>query len=183
MGKSTAADFLQRISVPVVDSDDLARQLVQPGFPALAEIIQVFGADYLDLHGMLNRSLLARRVFSDPAARKALEDILHPRIEAGWKEAASNWEEQGARFGCVVIPLLFEKGYQKAFDSTICLACSALEQRRRLASRGWSPGEIQSRVQAQWPVEQKMSLAQFVVWTEGNRDLQGPQWDRILASI
>ncbi len=183
MGKSTAADILQRMSVPVIDSDDLARHLVQPGFPALAEIVQTFGGDYLDLHGKLNRPLLARRVFSDPIARKSLEVILHPRIEAGWKEAAANWEEMGARFGCVVIPLLFEKGYQKAFDATVCVACTAAEQKRRLAARGWSAEEVGSRIEAQWPAEQKMLLSQFVVWNEGNPDLQSPQWNRILASV
>lgn len=183
MGKSTAADILQRMSVPVVDSDDLARLLVQPGFPALTEIVRTFGIEYLDPHGNLNRSLLAQRVFNDPTSRKALEDILHPRIEDGWKKAAANWGEKGATWGCVVIPLLFEKGYATAFHATISVACTRTEQQKRLKNRGWSEGQIQSRIKAQWPVEQKMALAQFVVWTEGNRDLQGPQWERILAAV
>ena len=183
MGKSTAADILQRMSVPVVDSDDLARQLVQPGLPALDEIVRTFGSEYLDPHGKLNRSLLAQRIFTDPGSRKLLEDILHPRIEQGWKQAASDWEKEGVGIGCVVIPLLFEKGYQKTFEGTVCMACSATEQKRRLSTRGWSDEEIQFRMDAQWPVERKMALAQFVVWTEGSPDIQVPQWNRILESI
>ncbi len=183
MGKSTTGDVLRRMSVPVIDSDDLARQLVQPGFPALAEIIQGFGPDYVDQHGNLNRPLLARRVFSDATSRKTLEEILHPRIEAGWKQAADVWKDQGSRLGCVIIPLLFEKGYQQSFEATVCMACTGIEQQRRLTARGWSPGEIQSRLASQWSTEQKMSLSQFVVWTEGSIETQKPQWKRILESF
>jgi len=183
MGKSTAANILQRMSVPVVDSDDLARQLVQPGLPALDEIVETFGSGFLDSHGKLNRSLLAQLVFTDPSSKKSLEDILHPRIEEGWRRRAAEWEARGESVGCVVIPLLFEKGYEKAFEATVGIACTASEQKRRLSARGWSNPEIQLRLEAQWPVEKKISLSRFVVWTEGSPDVQGPQWIRILASV
>ena len=183
MGKSTAADILQRMSLPVIDTDDLARELVQPGLPALNQIVQTFGEKYLDPDGKLNRSLLALQVFSDSASRTSLEDILHPRIEEGWRRAAEEWKGRGMAVGCVVIPLLFEKSYEMAFDATICMACTATEQKRRLVARGWRNEEIQSRLEAQWPVERKISLSRFVVWTEGSPDIQVPQWSRILASL
>src|SRR5437870_9527621 len=80
MGKSTCAQLLRSRDIPVVDTDDLARTVVEPGQRALAEIRTAFGPQVIDKEGQLNRGELARAVFSDPAARKRLESILHPLI-------------------------------------------------------------------------------------------------------
>src|ERR1041385_6459689 len=82
MGKSTAADLLRGRGFPVVDSDIIAREIVEPGQPALAEVRQVFGAEIVGADGRLRRDELARRVFGDSEARRRLEAILHPRIRA-----------------------------------------------------------------------------------------------------
>ena len=91
MGKSTAASLLGQRGVTIVDTDLLARQLVEPGQPALSEIQLAFGAEMLAPDGVLRRDLLARRVFSDSTARKTLEDILHPRIRKLWQSQLAEW--------------------------------------------------------------------------------------------
>jgi dephospho-CoA kinase len=181
MGKSTAANLLRGRGLPVVDTDDLARQLVEPGQPALQEIRQTFGAEMTDSAGRLLRSELARLVFRDAGARRQLEGILHPRIRDLWQQEVEQWGAAGCDRGVVVIPLLFETAAAPLFDAVICVACSAGSQRRRLQQRGWDARQIRQRLDAQWPVEKKMELSHYVVWTEGEEDNQAHQLGRILG--
>ena len=180
MGKSTAADLLRQRRLPVVDSDVIARQLVEPGQPALAEIEQLFGKEIISHDGHLRRDALAQLVFADADARRKLEEILHPRIRAAWAAQLEAWRAQGCPVAVAVIPLLFETDAARQFDATICVACSANTQRRRLRDRGWTDQQIEQRILAQLPAEEKMLLADFVVWTEGPLDLHEAQLDRIL---
>ena len=85
MGKSTAAQFLQRRQVPVTDTDQIAREVVKPGQPAFAEIRQAFGETVVEADGQLSRKKLANIVFSDPWARQKIESITHPRIRDSWR--------------------------------------------------------------------------------------------------
>ena len=91
MGKSTAAQFLRQHGAQVIDTDELARQLVEPGQPALMEIQAVFGKSVVAPDGRLRRDELAQIIFPDPAARKKLEDILHPRIRERWLAQVETW--------------------------------------------------------------------------------------------
>src|SRR5438046_9543362 len=95
MGKSTAADLLRRRGFPVVDSDVIARAIVEPGQPALAEILQLFGQEILGDDGRLRRNELAKRVFADASARRKLEGVLHPRIRAVWQTQLQSWRAEG----------------------------------------------------------------------------------------
>jgi dephospho-CoA kinase len=183
MGKSAAAQLLRTRHVPVVDTDDLARQVVEPGQPALVEVQQAFGPDVVGPDGQLRRDELARRVFADPAARKRLEDILHPRIRVLWRAQVERWRAEGCPLAVVVIPLLFETSAETELDSTICVACSAATQQKRLLARDWSPGHIEQRIKAQWPTDVKIARSDYVVWTEGSLDVHGEQLDRILAAV
>jgi dephospho-CoA kinase len=201
MGKSTAATFLSQRGVTVVDTDVLARQVVEPGQPALDEIRNAFGADMLAPDGVLRRDLLARRVFSDAAARKTLEAILHPRIRLLWQAQLADWraeavsvagaatqpnqpttERSNTRFFCVVIPLLFETHAESEIDTTLCVACSIGTQGQRLSSRGWNAEQITQRIQSQLPVEEKMARADYVIWNEASLDVLNAQLDCVLAS-
>ena len=181
MGKSTADQLLRERGVAVVDTDVLARELVEPGQPALAEIQTAFGYAVIGVDGRLRREKLARRVFADASARRQLEVILHPRIQALWLVQVAAWRVEGRPVAVVVIPLLFETNAASHFDATISLACSATAQCQRLQGRGWSAQQIQQRIAAQWPVEKKMALADFVVWTEGSLAVHAAQLERILA--
>lgn len=183
MGKSASAALLAARGIPVVDTDDLARQLVIPGAAALAEIRIAFGPDCIGADGALDRRWLAQHIFSDPAARDRVEQILHPRIAASWRCEAERWRRDGTAIGAVVIPLLFEKGYGPEFDAVVCVACSSDTQRRRLRDRGWSEEQIDARNSAQLSVPEKMSCSRFVVWTEGSLEAHGGQWRRVLGRL
>jgi dephospho-CoA kinase len=181
MGKSTAAKVLAERGVRLVDSDALARQIVEPGQPALKEIQQTFGDSVIAADGQLRRDALAQIVFSDPVARQKLEAITHPRIQKLWAEQVALWRSKNAPAGCVVIPLLFETGAEKEFDATICVACSSATQQKRLAERGWSTEEISKRIAAQLPIDSKIAKANFVLWSESSLDILAAQIDRILS--
>ena len=179
MGKSTAEQWLRRRGVPAVDTDLLARQIVEPGMPALDEIQRVFGNEFIDAAGRLRRRELSRRVFSNPAARRQLEDITHPRIRELWRKQMELWRTQGRPLAVVVIPLLFETGAERELDATVCVACSAATQRRRLLDRGWIEAEIAQRNAAQLPIDTKIARAGFVVWSEGGLEVFEAQLNRI----
>jgi dephospho-CoA kinase len=180
MGKSTSAQLLRDRGIRVVDTDDLARQVVEPGQPALAEVQEAFGSEIIGQDGQLRREELARRVFADAAARVRLETILHPRIRALWRAQVETWRTEGHPLAVVVIPLLFETRAEAELDATICVACSVATQQARLLARGWSPEEIQQRVRAQWPVEEKMAKADYLIWTEASLDVHAAQIERFL---
>jgi dephospho-CoA kinase len=180
MGKSAAGEFLRRQGVSVLDTDVIARQLVEPGQPALDEIVERFGSSFLSADGRLNRKELARVAFSDAAARAALEAILHPRIRAAWLGGVKSWRAAGHATGAVIIPLLFETRAAPLFDAVICVACSGASQWQRLRQRGWSDCEIRQRLEAQLPVDQKIAHSDFVVWTDTTLEAHAAQLSRII---
>ena len=183
MGKSTAVQFFRDRGAQVVDTDELARRFVEPGQPALAEIEAAFGKIIIAPDGKLRRDELAQIVFSDPAARKKLERILHPRIRESWLSQLEMWRKENRRLAVVVIPLLFETGAQQDFEEIICVACSASNQHKRLLQRGWSPAQISQRIAAQWRIEEKIAKADFVVWTDGSLESQMEQIERIISRL
>lgn len=183
MGKSTATAWLMSRGERVCDTDVLARNLVEPGKPALTEIIDLFSLDALDSNGQLNRRWLAERVFEDVSARIQLEQILHPRIHQGWKTWLAQAREEGAVRAFVVVPLLYEKRYEAEFDRVVCLGCSTGTQRRRLNERGWSDSQISQRNAAQLATDSKMARADFVVWTEGLLAVHEAQWPAVIARL
>ena len=183
MGKTTAANLLAKRGLPVIDTDLLAREVVEPGKPALAQIQRLFGPDIIGPDGHLRRDELARQVFADEARRRQLEAIVHPRIRELWTAQAQAWRLEKRPLGVVVIPLLFETNAAGSFDSIICVACTAATQRERLLARGWTLEQIDQRLQAQWPIEKKMALSHYVVWTEGGLDVHADQIERILKTL
>ena len=182
MGKSTAAELLAKRGAKVSDSDQLARELVEPGQPALAEIAGAFGYDVLREDGSLDRAKMAALVFNDSTAREKLEGILHPRIREAWQTRLDGWAAAGERLAVAVIPLLFETRAEANFDRIVCVACSPEAQRERLRERGWSDDQISSRLEAQMAVDEKMKRSDHVVWTDGTIEAHAAQWDALLLS-
>ena len=182
MGKSTAAELLVKRGAKVSDSDQLARELVEPGQPALAEIAGAFGDDVLREDGSLDRAKMAALVFNDSTAREKLEGILHPRIREAWQARLDGWAAAGEQLAVAVIPLLFETRAEANFDRTVCVACSPEAQRERLRERGWSDDQISSRLEAQMAVDEKMKRSDHVVWTDGTIEGHAAQWDALLSS-
>ena len=167
MGKSTAAELFRVCGAQIADTDKLARQLVELGQPALAEIQKVFGQKVIASDGRLRRDELAKIVFADAAQRKKLEAILHPRIRESWLAQIEMWRKENCKLAIVVIPLLFETQAELQFDKIICVACSAANQQKRLLERGWTLEQIKQRIAAQMPVDQKIARSDFVIWTDG----------------
>lgn len=182
MGKSAAAQIILLRGIPVVDTDELARSVVAPGQPALAEIRRTFGDEVISTEGELRRDVLACIVFANPSAREKLEAITHPRIRELWKQKVEWWRTRELpKAACVTIPLLFETNAESEFDATICVACSPATQRGRLAIRGWGAEQTAQRIAAQWPIEKKMAKANYVVWNEGSLEILAAQLKVILG--
>jgi dephospho-CoA kinase len=183
MGKSTAASFFLKFGARLIDTDEIARQLVQPGQPALREIQNQFGDNIVAANGELRRDELARIIFPDELARKKLEGILHPRIREVWLGQIEKWRNENCRVAIVVIPLLFETQAETSFEKIICAACSPIVQQERLHGRGWNLEQIRQRIAAQMPVEQKIARADSVLWTEGSLAVHEQQAARIFEKM
>jgi dephospho-CoA kinase len=182
MGKSTAAKLLRKQDVPVLDSDDVAREVVAVGEPALTEISEIFGADFLNAQGEMDRAKMAAHIFGNDAEREKLEAIIHPRVRERWLAQMETWRADNVPLGVVVIPLLFEVGAEGEFDSVICVACTGNTQRERLRARGWDDAQIAARIAAQMDVAEKIERADQVVWTEGDVSLLREQLQSIFRA-
>ena len=179
MGKSEAAAFLKERGVPVVDTDVIAREVVEPGEPGLESVQREFGAEVVASDGTLDRALLARIVFEKPAARTRLEAILHPLIRQRLLGIAKTWRDEGQKAGVVVIPLLFETGAEQEFARVICIACSARLQSARLHERGWNAAQVTGRLAAQWPIERKIDRSHYVIWNDSTIEVLRAQLGRV----
>ncbi len=187
-GKSTAAAALEAAGAPVVRSDLLAREIVAPGQPALDEIRAAFGPKVLAPDGTLARGALARIVFSDAEARRALERITHPRIHARMAQWLEARRAEGAPGAVCDIPLLYEAGYdQGGFVERVWVVVVRPEtQLRRLMARdGLGREDALRRIAAQWPLADKARRADLVFENEGApEDLARrvrAAWDAMLA--
>ena len=182
MGKTAAGSILASLGCRVVDTDDIARELTEPGQPALDEIRRAFGDECFGPDQRLRRDVLAGRVFANEPDRRRLEGILHPRIRGRWLAQVECWRSQPVSHVVVIIPLLFETDAAGDVDATLCVACPEALQQRRLAERGWTAGQIHQRIQAQLPVRRKMELADYVVWNCAGLDVLEFQLARVITS-
>lgn len=164
-GKSTVARLFAERGVPVIDLDQVAREVVEPGEPALADIIAEFGAEVLDADGRLDRAMLRTRVFRDPQARERLEKLLHPRIlEAGVRHAST----AGGPYQVIVAPLLVEFGLTGWVDRVLVVDCPAEAQLERLLARdGGDEALARAILAAQASREQRLAAADDVIVNEG----------------
>jgi dephospho-CoA kinase len=168
-GKSTVSAVLSDLGAVVVDADALAREVVEPGTPGLAAVVDAFGAEVLATDGSLDRARLGAVVFADPARRADLEAIIHPLVRARAREI-----EAGAQPGAVVvhdIPLLVETGQAGSFDAVIVVdAPEEVQVDRAVRDRGWSPEEARSRIAAQASREERRAAATYVVENTGTTE-------------
>ena len=165
-GKSTVADLFAARGVPVIDADAIAREVVEPGQPALAEIIAAFGSDCVDAQGRLDRARLRARVFADASQRKRLEAILHPRIHAVMAKRAA---VQTAAYALLVIPLLFEADQRDLVDRVLVVDVSPEMHRARVRARDHLPPEqIDAMLAAQLDRQQRLDRADDVIDNNGD---------------
>jgi dephospho-CoA kinase len=165
-GKSYCLAHFSDLGVPVVDADRLAREAVTPGSAGLRAVAERFGSDVLAPDGSLDRAALGRIVFDDPRARAALEAIVHPEVYRHIREWFANLPP-GTRVAMADIPLVFETGHNHDFDAVVVAACQPDEQVRRVMSRDRLPErDARARLAAQWPIEEKVKRADYVIWTD-----------------
>lgn len=164
-GKSTVARLFAGLEVPVIDLDQVAREVVAPGEPALAEIVAAFGPEVLDESGRLDRAGVRARVFQDDAARRRLEAIVHPRIlEAAVRRAA----EAGGAYQVIVAPLLVEFGLVEWVDRVLVVDCPEEQQLRRLLARdGGDEALARAILAAQASREQRLAAADDLIVNDG----------------
>ncbi len=167
-GKSSAAEVLAADGVPVFDADQAAHEALAPGQDGLREVEAAFGPGYVR-DGVLDRKAMAERVFGDDAARERLNAIVHPRVFAAMQAWLAG-QVQVRPAVVVMVPLLFEKGAERWCDATLVIAANEAIVLERLAGRGWSHAQARARMQAQWPLERKMALADMVVWNNGTKE-------------
>jgi dephospho-CoA kinase len=182
VGKSTVTDCLRRRGWTVLESDRLAREMVRPGEPCHGEIREAFGDEVFGPDDELDRGKLSEIIFGDPEKRRKLEAILHPRIRERWLAEAEQAEQQGA-WVAVDVPLLYETGGEQHFHHVMVIACSAKTQRARLIKRGWRSKEIEKRIEAQMPQQEKMDRADSVIWNEFSKEEMEQQLQRILDTL
>ena len=165
-GKSTVSALLRDHGAVVVDADRLAREVVAPGTPGLAAVVEVFGADVLTPDGELDRPAVAEIVFTDEAARRRLEQIVHPLVHEAGREL-----EEAAPDGVLVVhdvPLLVESGRTEEFDAVVVVDCpEELQVERMQRDRGWTRDQAWQRIRAQATREQRLAVATHVIDNSG----------------
>ena len=168
-GKSTVSEVLRRLGCVVIDADQLAREIVAPGEPALAEVAREFG-DVLTPDGALDRKKVAAIVFADSARRRRLESILHPAIRARFDARLAALAREG--FDGIVVfdaPVMIESGGYKHMDRLIVVATDEATQRARLTARDGDAADGERRIASQMPLAEKVKLADYVIDNSGDR--------------
>ena len=182
-GKSHVRARLAALGVPTIDSDTLAREAVAVGSPGLARVVDRFGRAVLDATGALDRRKLAAIVFSDAAARGDLERIIHPDVQRSTDAWFASLPPHHP-FAVADIPLLYEIGRDRDFDSVIVAACDREIQLQRVMKRdGLSEADARRRIEAQLPIEDKIRRADFVIRTDGSIDDTDRQVDELAGQL
>jgi len=168
-GKSSVAAILRRLGAAVIDADELSREVVQPGEVAWQEIVDAFGAEVLQPDQTIDRQRLRRIIFNDPAARKNLEVIIHPRVRALAERRIQEYAAAGYEIVVYEVPLLFEVRLHETLRPVILVACDAKTQTERIVQRDRVAGvEAQKTIAAQMSLEEKRKLADYVIENNGS---------------
>jgi dephospho-CoA kinase len=183
-GKSTVVARLRVRGLPVVDADVLARKVVEPGSPGLAEVVAAFGPRALDAGGALDRKWLGKLVFSNPEARARLERITHPRIRAAQKAELAELDRLGEPLACYDAPLLVEVGLADELRPLVVVSADLETQVARARMRdGLDDASARARIAAQMPLAEKRALADYVIENTGTLDELHAETDRVLDAI
>ena len=165
-GKTAVSDRFARHGVPIIDTDLISRELVEPGQPALADIVAEFGSNCLGRDGRLHRARLRERVFTDPVGRRRLEAILHPRIRAAARERVAALTTP---YCLVVIPLLAETGMTDLVDRVLVVDAPEAEQIHRVMARDRIDAtQARAILAAQAQRDQRLALANDILENDGD---------------
>ena len=183
-GKSTVAAMLRDQGIRVVDADQIAREVVEPGQPALAELVEVFGQDILNDDGTLNRQELANRAFATEEATNALNAITHPRIEQATQRQFDLAAAEKENFLVYDMPLLVERGLHEEMDMVIVVHTDIEERVRRLVEhRGLDEDDVRRRMSHQVDDVTRLASADVLIDNNGSVDHLRKQVDDFLATL
>lgn len=175
-GKSTVARILADEGFTVVDADQIAREIMEPGSPVLAEVAREFGEGLVLADGSLNRAELARRAFASEDATQRLNAITHPAIRAESMRRLDEAEARGEVAAVYDMPLLVDLGLHKAMDLTVVVDVEPEERVRRLvASRGLDEADARARIARQIPDAERNAAADVIIDNNGPVEGLGPQ--------
>ena len=167
-GKTTVADIFAEFGVPVIDTDVIARAVVEPGQPALAQVVETFGPEVVDSDGRLDRRRLRERIFADPEAKRRLEAILHPAIRA---EMERQSRAAGGAYQVLVIPLLTEGKRRDHVDRVLLVDVPEELQIQRLMTRdGVSHEQAKASLNAQATRVERLAMADDILRNTGRPD-------------
>jgi dephospho-CoA kinase len=183
-GKSTVSRLLQSRGLPVVDADDLARNVVALGSEGLAKVVERFGAQVLAPDQSLDRKKLGQIVFADRSLLVELENILHPLVRQQTLDQKARLQRQKHPLAFYDVPLLYEKAMQKDFDGVVVVSCPPEQQLRRLMARdNLSEVEARLRISHQLPLAEKVRSADFVIDNGGGLEELAKRVDEILREL
>jgi dephospho-CoA kinase len=169
-GKSTVSEMFRRLGALVLDADLLAREVVEPGEPVLAEVVREFGAEVLQADGRLDRKRLGAIVFAQPERRRRLEAITHPAIRERFLAHLARLEAEG--FAGLVIwdaPVMIESGGYKNVDRLVVVVTDDATQRARAVARDGDCTDVERKIASQMPLAEKARLADYVIDNSGDR--------------
>jgi len=182
-GKTTFSEALaSALEADLLNTDTIAHHLLNSDREVQSEIRSAFGEAVLSEKGAVDRTALARTVFSDDKARKRLEQILHPRIRSAWTSRCRAAASENLH-AVVEIPLLFEVGAESDVDATVAVLASREVATRRLARRGWTPDRIERVFATQWSAHKKADRADMVAWNDGSKPSLLRQVDETAARL
>ncbi|MFD2370041.1 dephospho-CoA kinase [Brevibacillus sp. GCM10020057] len=183
-GKSTVTGMLRERGIPVIDADQIAREVVEPGKPAYEAIVRHFGREILLADGQIDRKKLGEIVFSDESQRQKLNAIVHPEVRRVMREEAEAAEAGGADIVFMDIPLLFESKLQHMVEKIVVVYAPADMQLARMIERDELEEEqAQKRLRAQFPIDQKRADADFLIDNSASREETERQVEEMLAQI
>lgn len=180
-GKSAVADRLAQLGADIIDTDQISREVVAPGQPALVEIAEHFGPEVISEDGSLNRAVVREKVFANPDERKWLEELLHPLIRRTAMERAASSTESLA---VLVVPLLFESGQYKQTDLNVVVDVSEDTQRKRVLARdGVNAEQVEQILKAQMSRDTRLEKADRVIDNSGTLEQLRAQVDALYAEL
>lgn len=183
-GKSTVSNHFKELGIPVLDADVVAREVVEPGQPALADIVAEFGDEMLSPDGLLNRKALGAVVFGNPDKLAKLNQFTHPRVQASMRAQADAYAEAGTPLIVLDIPLLLEGKNAAGADAVMVVTVPKDVQQERLMARNQlSADEARKRMNSQMPMAEKEQLADFVIDNSGTIAETYAQVDAVLAKL
>lgn len=181
-GKSTVSRMLKEKGYPIVDADEISRQVVEPGSIVLEKIADAFGKEVIDQNGGLNREKLGSLIFNDQLKREKLNAIMHPAVRQEMIRQKESWLEKGFNTVIMDIPLLFESKLQSYVEKIIVVSATPSIQRDRLMARNNLTGEeADARINSQLPISEKEKGADAVINNNDSLEETERQLDEILA--